>query len=76
MEKLPWNNQLGMYHGAPIGQNVRIAKGIHIGSVLAIIEEKFLPANKPTILNIDFSRSALTLEFLVTKKKQCICKFF
>lgn len=40
MDKLPWNDQLGMYHGAPIGQNIRIAKGSHLGSVLASIEEK------------------------------------
>ena len=40
MDKLPWNDQLGKYHGAPIGQNIRIAEGSHLGSVLASIEEK------------------------------------
>lgn len=40
MGKLHWIDQLGMYHGAPIGQNIRIAKGSHLGSVLASIEEK------------------------------------
>mgnify|MGYP001794943436 FL=1 len=47
MDKLPWNNQLGMYHGAPIGHNIRIAKGSHLGSVLTSIEEK-VSASKGT----------------------------
>ena len=45
VDKLPWIASLGLYHGPAIGHNIRVAKGSHLGSVLASLEEKVADAN-------------------------------
>ena len=45
VDKLPWNASLGLYHGPAIGHNIRVAKGSHLGSVLASLEEKVAEVN-------------------------------
>ena len=47
-----------MYHGPPIGYNIRLAKGSELGQALAAIEEK-MASNKPA----DTCRSRLQKDF-------------
>ena len=58
VEKVPWNNQLQLYHGAPIGHNMRLAKGSPLAQTLATIEEK-MAKHKPA----DSCRSRLTKDY-------------
>ena len=45
VDKLPWNAALRLYHRPAIGHNIRVAKGSHLGSVLASLEEKVAEVN-------------------------------
>ena len=38
VEKLPWNQQVQLYHGPPIGHNIRFAKGSPLGHLLSDIK--------------------------------------
>lgn len=58
VEKIAWNNQMQMYHGPPIGYNIRLAKGSELGQALAAIEEK-MASNKPA----DTCRSRLQKDY-------------
>ena len=42
--KKSWNANLGSFYGPPIGYNVVVAKGSHLGLVILAIEEKISKA--------------------------------
>ena len=44
LEKKSWNADLGSFYGPPIGYNVVVAIGSHLGSVILAIEEKMSKA--------------------------------